>query len=166
MDIQDLGAIGEFIASIAVLVTLVFLTVETRQNTRALRRANVKHTTAEHARSLYAIQDPEVSEIVLKGTQNLEQLSPLEGYRFHLACYTWLASIEQAFEDYALGHYPEKSLMIFRRNIPAVLKTPGGAQWWSERKALFADDFQESVERLLDNPPPGYEAGGALPQMP
>ena len=53
MEIQDLGAIGEFIASIAVLVTLIFLTIETRQNTTALRRANVKQTTGEHSRSLY-----------------------------------------------------------------------------------------------------------------
>ena len=124
----------------------------------------MKHTTAEHARSLYAVQDAEVSEIVLKGIDSQDQLSPLERYRFHLALYTWLASIEQAFEDFSLGNYPEKSLRVFQNNIPAVLGTPGGMQWWSERQMLFTDDFRKVVEDLLVAPPQGYEGAGILPR--
>ena len=40
VDISELGAIGEFVSSIAVLVTLVFLTLETRRNSRLLARTN------------------------------------------------------------------------------------------------------------------------------
>ncbi len=37
LTIQDLGALGEFFGSIAVLATLVYLALQTRQNTMAIR---------------------------------------------------------------------------------------------------------------------------------
>ncbi len=36
LTIQDLGALGEFLGSIAVLATLIYLTLQTRQNTVAI----------------------------------------------------------------------------------------------------------------------------------
>ena len=37
MTIQDLGALGELIGSVAVLATLVYLTIQMRQNTMSIR---------------------------------------------------------------------------------------------------------------------------------
>ena len=39
MDIQDLGAIGEFISSVAIVITLIFLTMETRRARNATQRS-------------------------------------------------------------------------------------------------------------------------------
>ena len=36
LTIQDLGALGELLGSVAVLVTLVYLALQTRQNTMAI----------------------------------------------------------------------------------------------------------------------------------
>ena len=40
MDIQDLGAIGEFISSVAIVITLIFLTIETRRSRNATQQSN------------------------------------------------------------------------------------------------------------------------------
>ena len=37
MTIQDLGALGELIGSVAVLATLIYLTLQTRQNHTAIK---------------------------------------------------------------------------------------------------------------------------------
>jgi hypothetical protein len=37
VSIQDLGAIGEFVGSIGVIVTLVYLAIQIRANTRAIK---------------------------------------------------------------------------------------------------------------------------------
>ena len=36
MDISELGALGEFVSSIAVLITLIFLVLQMRQNAKAV----------------------------------------------------------------------------------------------------------------------------------
>ncbi len=41
MTLEDLGNLGEFLGAIGVIVTLVYLAVQVRQNTRMMR-ANVR----------------------------------------------------------------------------------------------------------------------------
>ena len=48
MDIQDLGAIGELIGSIAVVVTLIYLAQQIRQNTRQLHVSNSESFVDRH----------------------------------------------------------------------------------------------------------------------
>lgn len=39
MTLQDLGSIGEFLGAVGIIVTLVYLAIQIRQNTRAVRSA-------------------------------------------------------------------------------------------------------------------------------
>ena len=48
MTIAELGAIGEFVGSIAVLVTLIYLAVQIRQNTKALSAASIRNRQNEY----------------------------------------------------------------------------------------------------------------------
>ncbi len=52
MTILEFGALGEFVASIAVLITLVFLTLQMKQKTRMLIRANARQTPSDHVNAL------------------------------------------------------------------------------------------------------------------
>lgn len=154
MELSDLGAIGEFVSSIAVFVTLVFLTIETRNNSKLLARSNARQTSSDHRQALGEILDKEVSELFLRGnSRGLESLTPEERYRFDLAYCIWLQSIEQAYADYRDGLYPADHLVAYENTIPAFLKTPGGSQWWEERRIWFGHAFRAEVERLLEAPP-------------
>ncbi len=132
MDLTQLANLGEFIGGVAVLVTLVYLAVQVRQNTIAIKRSNVREVTREHVRAI-TYTDPELSEIMMRGWADLEALTPLERYRFDLIAYAWLAAIEQAFADHDSGHFPDDSMVIFRNTIPGVVGAEGGLRWWSER---------------------------------
>ena len=167
MDIMELGAIGEFIASIAVLVTLIFLVVGMRENTTAIRRSNVRQVTGEHVRALnVAAADETLSDIMLRGWTDLDQLTPVERYRFDLMAYGWLAAAEQAFADYDSGHFPEDSMVIFRNNIPGVMNSEGGLRWWRERQVWFSKSFRKNVERLLPFPNEESVRAGLNPRAP
>ena len=47
MSIAELGALGEFIASFGVLATLIYLAIQMRQNTQALRLNTAQVVTEE-----------------------------------------------------------------------------------------------------------------------
>ncbi len=49
MTIQDLGAIGSLIASIGVVVSLIYLAVQLRQNTQGIRTAAHQHIVSANA---------------------------------------------------------------------------------------------------------------------
>ena len=49
MTIQDLGALGELVAAVAVVITLAYLTIQVRQ-VNSLARAQARQSMVEQAR--------------------------------------------------------------------------------------------------------------------
>jgi hypothetical protein len=82
MTISELGGLGEFLSSIAVLTTLIFLVIQFRQNAKLMRRANARQASDANSRTLVALLDEGVSELFIKGLNSLESLSEVERYRF------------------------------------------------------------------------------------
>ena len=51
MSIQDWGSIGELLAALATLATLIYLAAQVRQNTRALKSATFQNISSEMGRN-------------------------------------------------------------------------------------------------------------------
>ena len=87
MSIQELGSLGELVAAIATLATLIYLALQIRHNTNAVAGATEldinREITAWHAR---ITADPELMLLYEKGAQN-EPMSESEAIR-----YRWLVA--------------------------------------------------------------------------
>ena len=68
MSIQDLGSLGELVAAVATLVTLLYLAMQIRHNTRSLDQS-LENAVADGARRWreHVIHHPEVAQLYLKG---------------------------------------------------------------------------------------------------
>ena len=68
MDITTLAAWGEFLGGIAVVVSLVYLASQIRQNSKLLRASTASATSATNADfSSLIVQDSEVARIFREG---------------------------------------------------------------------------------------------------
>lgn len=82
MSIADLGSLGELIGSLAVVVTLIFLTLQMRQNTSALESASESDAAMEFAGwNARMASDPTLIEMWEKAMGE-ETLSTVELARF------------------------------------------------------------------------------------
>jgi len=145
MTIQDLGAIGELLGSIAVLATLVYLALQTRQNTVAI------------AAQLDAARLNSVQEFNLAAATSTELLETLNGDRVEPI------TIEQA----RLGHYWSArffhlawTFLQLRRGVPILSSEARMAvrvvsyfndfrsveAWWEEHGRRMPVEFVEWVE--------------------
>lgn len=141
MTLSDVAALGEAIGGIAVLVTLVYLALQTRQNTEALRRA-LGRDVAEDANAwrYRIVENPEIAEIFRQGLRDPEALSANDRYRFRM------------FLDALVFHWQHAVLSgvdIPSLNITRTLSQPGGAWYWTRSKDLLDPVFVEKVDRLL-----------------
>ncbi len=162
MTISELGAIGEFIASIGVFVTLLILVVELKRNSKLLIRSNSREAYLHNAQALETLIDKEVSELFLRGNnEGLAALSKEERYRFDLAYVIWLQSCEQAFTDHKEGLFPSDQFAPIENSIAGFLSSPGGKDWWKERDVWFGHLFRQKVDSVLENY--GDEAAKAGP---
>lgn len=69
MSIQDLGSIGEFIAAIATILTLVYLALQIRQNTAVSRAAAAQEVLKAHRLLIREVLtlNPEVENVFIRG---------------------------------------------------------------------------------------------------
>jgi len=163
MNWDAISGIAEMIGAAGVIGSLLYVGFQIRQNTIAAQRTNARHTHTDHASALHAILDEKVSEIVLRGIDDLDTLTPHERYRFDLAVTSWLEAVEQAFADYRREEFPEDLIRPFRNRIAGVIGSPGGRKWWAQRGEWFGDNFRKEVDFLLENPPPGSQRAGLKP---
>jgi len=137
-----LGAVGEIVGAIAVIITLVYLAAQTRQNTEAVRHA-FQRGVMEHANEwrFKIVQDPAISELFRNGLRDPESLSANDRYRFRM------------FLDALLFHWQHAvvtGVPIPAANITRVLGQPGGMWYWARAKDVLEQDFVVFIEGHLD----------------
>ena len=71
--IEKLGNIGEFVAAIATVITLIYLAFQLRQNTRALKAAAFQNVTSEMGKNVEHIMDNgELAEYQLLAASDID----------------------------------------------------------------------------------------------
>jgi hypothetical protein len=138
MSLEDLGNIGEFVAAVAVLISLIYLALQIRQNTQ---QVNVNTTAVQQASFDQAIQafarfrepmtrDQAVAELYLTGLRDPDALDPPERLRFrHLLMDLFLGY----YSMYLRAGDSVLNREAWEANIPMVqvlLSYPGVAAWW------------------------------------
>lgn len=83
MSLETIGILSEVIASAAVVISLIYLSVQIRQNTRATKAGTSSYIDEALGRILTAIRsDSEFAGIWLKGCKGLDTLNDIERVRF------------------------------------------------------------------------------------
>ena len=90
MSLEDLGNIGEFVGAIAVVVSLIYLALQIRQNTRQITENTIAIGNASYHQALEQgwvnnieiARDPEIARIMAAGHRDTESLNENERVRF------------------------------------------------------------------------------------
>ena len=159
MDIQDLGSIGELIAALATVVTLVYLATQIRQNTNQLKGEAIREINNTEQDLVHRIRDnPEMFSTLMRALIDWHGVDAKEQARTHLYLYSytrWLETCWNLQEQKALDKKIYDSRELF---IVGIIGNPkGGRVWWEMWKELYDPDFVAHLDSALDN----YESSGS-----
>jgi hypothetical protein len=150
---EAVQAVTEVLGLLGVVVSMVFLVIGIRANTRALMRTEVRDMQANSTTAFYAVaNDGELSEIVVRGLKSLDELNEVQYYRFTVAMLGYLTALEQAFVARQHNLYFDEDLIPLEANIYSLLGPAGAQQWWSTRRDHFTPNFQKIVDNILSEP--------------
>ena len=147
MNWEALGAIGELVGAAAVLATLVYLALQMRQNTRAVRIA--ARTTLQEAFSSVGdllAHSPQLAELYLKGCMDYRALSRTDRLRFSGILQNYLFSIEMLDQQASEGMVETTTLI---ERLRPLFEQPGVRDWWSQNSKLFRPTFVRTVEGVI-----------------
>jgi len=165
MTFQDLGNIGEFVAALATVATLVYLAIQIRSNTNAVRSAatqSVHEAFATWYRMLAA--DSTLSQLVTNGLRDYSCLSETDKARFIATFMAFLSCSQDAFIKWKEGSLSHELWMGWELVMMNLVNAPGGKEFWNERGYLFGDMFRDHVENdiMKRTPHPRAKPMGAF----
>ena len=153
MTIQDLGSLGEFIAAMATVATLVYLAIQIRQNTRSVRASSFQTSARDTFEIIDQVAlDPELNRIYFAGTRDYRSLGPEDRRRFG----TYMSSLLGRWENLEFqceqGVVDRASFSFFHANMRVTFAQPGTWQWWDKARHLFSPGVQLLIERNFERP--------------
>lgn len=158
MNWEALGAIAELIGGVAVLVTLVYLALQVRQNNQMQRQQILAHQTNHYVANSHVLSgNGELMNIFRKASTG-EEMTQLERWRFGTFMFGILENFQEMYFLNKVGVQYEFRVTGMRKSVFRYLSTPGGKVWWdSVREKQFVNEFRDYIDQLLREGPPESE---------
>lgn len=149
MSLSDLAAIGSFVSGVAVVVTLIFLLLQMRQNTRAIRAA-ASQAHAANYQSLLAsiIEDGELARLWRVGLGDIEKLNDDEKIRFISLSSGFFRFYDAARLQWRHGQLDAEHWYSIDTQIRDTIRNPGVQAYWSMRRHWHSPEFRGWVDSL------------------
>jgi len=150
MSIQELGAIGEMVGGVAVLVTLIYLAMQVRQGSVTTHR-QMYGQAAEAISSFWMdlARDPDLLDAYLEMLRPDHQPDSPGARRGYLVFDAYLSLLE-SFYLHNREYGERLSQERWQRVLTRLLTTPGGRTYWARRREYFHEEFATYVQNLLE----------------
>ncbi len=147
----SVGEISGIIQAVGVVISLIYVALQVRDNTKAIKGATYQSIISAYAEIEARIsQDPETARIYRQGCKKFESLTEDEALRFtELVC--------SIFNLYENVHYQHKNKLLdeslwlgWSEDMKIRLKeNPGLANFWKKKRKLYNEDFRKYVNRQM-----------------
>ena len=149
--LEDLGNIGDFLGGIGVVVTLAYLAVQIRKNTRSVRSAALDSISTSISEFMDKVaQDPALTKLWFDGLSGTIELSETDNRRFNLLLISLIRRWENAFHQSQAGVLESASWSGMRAGLTLALSSPGAQAWWKRSHGIFSPDFVAFAEEAFD----------------
>lgn len=148
MTIQEMGSIGEFVGGLVVLITLAYLVVQTKQNSKMLQVSTFSQTIEQSwVATLEVARDGELADIVERGWSDPDALSQTEARRFgaYTACVTWGLLYTHYFHEQRAIPDEIWENMLDDSASAGFYATPGFRNAIARRPGSIAESFRTTL---------------------
>lgn len=148
MTIQDLGAIGELVGGIAVIITLIYLALQIRQNTSSIEGAT-EQSIMDHEMAMYNLiaQHPNVYR---RGSQCLSDLDADEAVVFEHLMSATMTQVYSAYAQYRRKLLPESVWQAYLLEWEDYSNLPGFQQAWKSLQKYYPLEFRQALDQSLE----------------
>ena len=104
MNWEVLGSVGELVGALAVVVSLIYLAMQVRQNTSALEVSTHQDLIANQLSAQSIIgANPQVADLMTRADQNYDGLTEAEHKQFSHICFSLINVFQSARFNYEAG---------------------------------------------------------------
>lgn len=131
-----------------VIASLIFVGVEVRQNTQAVRGATYQSLTESSMDLLFRLADDPSAGVQIDAWGRGEEVEPQVRSKVEALVMAYLRHLENAYYQMEEGTLREEFLENWSGN--PTFSLPYFATFWQQRKRAFGRDFQAYLEARWD----------------
>ena len=140
MMLSDLASLSTAISGLVVTVSLVYLAIQTRQNTKHTRSLIQQGGSARTTAIMLAQTNPENSAAWLAGNGVDPTPAEIRRFQFSLMCGTLLTAIEDTFSQHCDGLLTSEQFGRNRSIYRGLLSEPGTRAFWNAMRPEMLRD--------------------------
>ena len=163
MTLEEFNYIAEIVASLAVIASLIYLAVQVKQGTQAVRLSTVHNVTEEFRdwNNVLATNGG-LAAILLKGMQSPREIEGTDKMRYNCILYSLFTSFENAYVQQKAGALDSDEWNGLKQSITDMSDIPGFRSYWDERKHWYGENFRQFMDTQVMPVPAteGYQAAG------
>jgi hypothetical protein len=142
---ETLGNIGDFIGGVAIIITLIYLAAQIRQNTRALKTASRQEIVAGFREFNRLYLQPGGDDAMTQGVRHYPNIAPELKHLFETMMNDLALFFQGVFALYEAGTLEEETYQTYLTLFAAWVNTPGGAAWWTDINPLYTPRMVEAM---------------------
>ena len=148
------SAIGQAVAAIGVIPSLIYLAVQIREQNKERRRAGINILTAQWSDLVKTGQESrDFAEFFLRGIRSFDGLDAPDKLRFSAFFTRYARNCEGMFIYYRDGALEKALWDEVERTMIDYFAYTGVREWWATRKHWLTDEFRAVVEAIIAKNP-------------
>ena len=150
MSIGDLGSLGEFLASLAVLTTLIILVFQVRQNTEQMKLRTELDRSNVVVDAGVALMGHNAHEAYTKAVCEPSDLKDSEIMQVWAYLDIFLASVYSTWNSYARGLCDEEQWINAMVTAQVAFTFPVGMAIWDELKHYYPQEMTDQIDAYIE----------------
>ena len=147
MNLNDLANIAQIIAALGVVISLLYLAIQIRGNTKVVS-AQVRHAISEFVLRISMFQAEHADRFAkLESGLELTEGDRRFQYWSHVQ---FLLHAETYFHHHQLGLMPDEHWRGYTRFMTRYIQSPGFKEAWNDIGPAFSEDFARWLNELID----------------
>lgn len=151
MNWEAIGAIGEVVGAIAVVLTLLYLATQLRQNTRSNQTSAIQMVSAQNAEWLSLLSQPDGAAklFYFDAAGGLQDLSTEDSARYISLIIHMCRLYDTQYHLYRMGTIPEELWNSSHATLKSTIQAKPARQAWQLTRTHFTTSFAELVDSLV-----------------
>ena len=146
MTLEQAYQLAGIIAALGMIGTLMYLAIQVRQNTIAVRTNTAQSLTDGLCSFFKYAAQSDTADIIFRGFQKLENLRDADRMRFFGIMHNNFFAYQNAYFQMKSGALEERLWNGALAHFKHTAKFPGARSYWSHRSYMYIDEFRRFVD--------------------
>ena len=154
MPLDQIANIAEISAAALIIVSLIYVGIQIRQNTRAVRGSTLQMNTDFWGTLCLRLAEPEMAQAYAAGMAGQPDIRPAHYSQFFFICRAMFLGFENQYYQFRQGILDREIYLAYERSMQTqLLLFPGFRVWWQQSHAVFSPAFVARVDSMIERTP-------------